>query len=96
MAQTQFPWLPARWLVRSHFDNLAKISKCSSPVFIAHGTADRLVPFSQGLQVFTGTKEPKQFLTLEGRDHNDPPDLGFYAPVRAFLAQNSSTLNSTP
>src|SRR5262249_23613263 len=39
MAQRQFPWLPARWLVRNRFDNLGKIGRCTRPVFLAHGTA---------------------------------------------------------
>src|SRR5262249_37012499 len=37
MAQHQYPWLPARWLVRQQFDSLAKIGQCRRPVFIAHG-----------------------------------------------------------
>jgi fermentation-respiration switch protein FrsA (DUF1100 family) len=87
MAQKQFPWLPARWLVRNRFDNLAKIGKCGTPIFIAHGTADRLVPFTQGMQVFDSAGEPKQFFILEGHDHNDPPGPEFYAAVRTFLSR---------
>src|SRR5262249_43741555 len=52
MAQKTFPWLPARWLVRNRLDNLTKIKSCSSPIFITHGTADDLIPFSQGERLF--------------------------------------------
>ena len=31
-----------RLLARNRFDNLAKISQCSGPIFFAHGTADDL------------------------------------------------------
>src|SRR5207248_5963463 len=48
MAQQLYPWLPARWLVRNRFDSLAKIGQCTQPVFIAHGTADGLLPYTQG------------------------------------------------
>src|ERR1700722_2812628 len=35
-AQTLYPWLPARWLVRNQFDNLAKLALVNGPVFITH------------------------------------------------------------
>ena len=52
MAQKLFFWLPARWLVSNRLDNLAKIPLCRSPIFITHGTADAMVPFSQGERLF--------------------------------------------
>ena len=33
VAQHRFPVVPALWMVRNRFDNLAKIGKCSSPIF---------------------------------------------------------------
>jgi uncharacterized protein len=98
MAQKQFPWLPARWLVRNRFDNLAKIGKCPASIFIAHGTADRLVPFSQGQQVFARARETKQLFVMQGHDHNDPPGPEFYAAVRTFLekCQNHPTPGGMP
>lgn len=42
------PMVPARWLVRGQFDNLAKVPDLAVPVLILHGTADRLVPFALG------------------------------------------------
>jgi fermentation-respiration switch protein FrsA (DUF1100 family) len=89
MAQKEFPWLPARWLVRNRMDNLSKIGHTNRPVFIAHGTADRLIPFSQGERLFAAAGEPRQFFPMPGQDHNDPPSVAFYAALRAFLAQQS-------
>jgi fermentation-respiration switch protein FrsA (DUF1100 family) len=90
MAQTLYPWLPARWLVRNRFDNLDKVAKCTRPIFIAHGTADRTVPFSQGERLYAATPEPKQFYVLEGYDHNHTPGPDFYAALRQFLAKNEA------
>jgi fermentation-respiration switch protein FrsA (DUF1100 family) len=84
VARTQFPWLPVRWLMRNRFDNLAKIGRCHRPVFIAHGTADSVVPFELGCRLFAAANEPKEFLRIEGGDHNEPaPD--FYVALRRFL-----------
>ena len=59
-------WLPGRWLVRTKFDNLAKIARCAGPVLIAHGTADNIVPFAQGERLFAAANEPKGFVPLPG------------------------------
>jgi fermentation-respiration switch protein FrsA (DUF1100 family) len=87
MAQQQYPWFPARWLVRNKFDNLAKIGQCSGPVFIAHGDCDRLVPYSHGQRLVAAAREPKCFLTLRGCDHNDPSGPEFYDRLRQFLQE---------
>jgi fermentation-respiration switch protein FrsA (DUF1100 family) len=86
MAQLQFPWLPARYLVRNRFDNLSKIISCRRPVFIAHGTADRIVPFAQGERLFAVANEPKRFFPMPGYDHNHTPGHDFYETLRDFLA----------
>jgi len=86
MAQKQYPWLPARWLVRNRFDNLAKIGKCQKPIFVAHGTADPLIPFAQGERLFAAAPEPKYFLRMEGCDHDHTAGPDFYTALRKFLA----------
>jgi fermentation-respiration switch protein FrsA (DUF1100 family) len=86
-AQSVYPWLPARWLVRTRFDNLEKIARCTRPIFIAHGTTDRLVPFGQGRRLFEAANEPKRFLAMAGVDHNDGLSSDFFATLRTFLEQ---------
>jgi fermentation-respiration switch protein FrsA (DUF1100 family) len=85
MARLQFPWLPTRWLVGDRFDNLAKIGHTSRPVFIAHGTLDRLVPFSQGERLYAAAREPKEFFPMVGYDHHHSPGPEFYKALRRFL-----------
>jgi fermentation-respiration switch protein FrsA (DUF1100 family) len=81
------PWLPVHWLMHNRFDNLAKIGKCAGPVVIASGTADELIPFSQGERLFAAANEPKLFVPLEGSDHNAPLPLDFFRAVREFLTK---------
>jgi fermentation-respiration switch protein FrsA (DUF1100 family) len=85
MAQKLYPWLPGRWLMRSRFDNLAKIARSRGPVFIAHGDCDRLVPFEQGQRLFAAAGEPKYFFPLAGCDHNDTVNPEFFSSLRRFL-----------
>jgi fermentation-respiration switch protein FrsA (DUF1100 family) len=85
MAQTLYPWLPARWLVRSRFDSLAKIRHVTRPVFIAHGNCDTLVPFAQGQRLFEAANDPKCFFPMTGCGHNDRPGPEFFHALAGFL-----------
>ncbi len=69
-AKYHFPFLPAHALMRTRFDNLAKIGRCPRPVFFLHGTADRVVPFGHSEQLYAAANEPKQFLRLDGFGHS--------------------------
>lgn len=89
MAARQYPWLPVRALVRTRFENLKKISTCSGPVFIAHGTADRLVPFEMGERLLAAAKEPKRLFPMDGYDHQHTPPLEFYAELKQFLIESN-------
>jgi fermentation-respiration switch protein FrsA (DUF1100 family) len=91
VGQSMFPWLPVRWLMRNRFDNLAKLSKCKQPVFIAHGTADRLVPFTQGERLYAAANEPKYFFRIEDADHNDPAPAEMIVALKQFLEKAEST-----
>jgi fermentation-respiration switch protein FrsA (DUF1100 family) len=86
VAQTIYPWLPAKWLMRNRFDSLAKIGSCRRPVFVAHGDTDGLIPFSLGERLFAAANEPRCFLRMDGVDHNTPLGPAFFAELRRFLA----------
>jgi fermentation-respiration switch protein FrsA (DUF1100 family) len=88
-AQSVYPWLPVRWLVRNRFDNLEKIARCTRPVFIAHGTTDRLIPFAHGKRLVEAASEPKRFLAMAGLDHNDGLSPEFFSALRSFLDETS-------
>ena len=72
VAQHLIPFVPARLVMRTHFDNLAKISRCRGPVFITHGTADRKIPLEQSQRLFEAAPSPKRFFAMEGVGHGFP------------------------
>jgi fermentation-respiration switch protein FrsA (DUF1100 family) len=88
VGQQLYPWLPVRWLMRNRFDSLSKIGGCRQPVLVAHGTADGLIPFSQGRRLFEAANEPKEFFAMEGCSHNEH-DPNFYGVVHRFLARHA-------
>ena len=86
-AQHRFFWIPGRYLVRLQFDNLSKLAKIRSPVFVTHGTADDTVPFSHGERLYEAAHEPKRFYPMPGHPHSHPHTPEFYDAVRQFLAE---------
>lgn len=87
MAQSMYPWLPARYFVRTRFDNLSKIADCRGPLFMTHGRGDRLIPLSQGERMFERHPGPKEFLRDDG-DHNDAMPADFFPRLRKFLDEH--------
>ena len=85
LAQEKCRWLPTRRLVQNRFDNLAKIGGVRGPVFIAHGTADALVPVRHGERLYAAAPAPKRFLPLAGRGHNGGFCESFYFYLRAHF-----------
>jgi pimeloyl-ACP methyl ester carboxylesterase len=90
MAQKKLPWLPARWLVNNQLDNLRKIGKVSTPVFIAHGAADALIPIQQAERLFAAAPQPKRYFPIEGFGHDEGVPMGFYEVLRQFLRETQT------
>lgn len=84
-AKRHYPWLPTYTLMSTRFDNLSKIGRCKRPVFIAHGTADSIVPFAQGEELFAAANPPKEFLRFDGVDHDLAMIEGICGPLAKFL-----------
>jgi alpha-beta hydrolase superfamily lysophospholipase len=85
-----YPVLPAEALMRNRFPSLAKIGRCTQPVFMVHGTADRQVPFELGQELFAAANEPKRFLAVEGAHHGDCLTAAFFPAVHEFLARKAT------
>ncbi|HEY9806591.1 MAG TPA: alpha/beta hydrolase [Candidatus Obscuribacterales bacterium] len=56
------------------FDKLAnidKIRRIHCPVLVIHGTADEIIPFQHGEQLFQAAHSPKQSFWVENANHDD-------------------------
>lgn len=53
------------------FSNIDKIQRVRCPVLVLHGTADDMIPFWHGQQLFAAANEPKRFLWVKAAGHND-------------------------
>lgn len=73
------------------FDNIAKLDRVNCPVLVMHGTADEVIPFWHGQQLFEAVQTPKQALWVEGAGHNDLSEIAGDRYVKA-LKEFSETL----
>jgi|CXWL01.1.fsa_nt_gi fermentation-respiration switch protein FrsA (DUF1100 family) len=71
MASAIYPFLPLGRLVRTRYDNVAKIPQLKMPVLVVQGTEDEVIPIAQGRMAFDAAPQPKRFLAIEGAHHND-------------------------
>ena len=71
MAALSFPLLPVRFVVRTRFDNLAKVPRIAAPKLIVHSRRDEIIPFAHGERLMRAAKPPAQHLWLERSGHND-------------------------
>jgi fermentation-respiration switch protein FrsA (DUF1100 family) len=85
IAASSYPFAPVRWLMKDQFRSDQRIGKVTAPVLILHGDHDAIVPFELGKRLFALTGEPKRFVRLPGRGHNDLDNGDILAAVRAFL-----------
>lgn len=74
VAAYHYPWLPVRWLLRDGYDSAARLARFPGPVAVVVAQDDRIVPARFGRALFEALDEPKRWVVIEGRDHNDWPD----------------------
>lgn len=58
------------------------------PVLVVHGTRDAIIPFSLGRELFERLDGSKQFVAIEGGDHNDFFDerhTAYWDPIARFV-----------
>jgi fermentation-respiration switch protein FrsA (DUF1100 family) len=86
VAAYHYRWLPVRQLMRTKLDSAGVIGNYHGPVLQFHGSADTIVPLELGRKLFDTANEPKQFVLIQGADHNDPRGPQFYLELDRFLA----------
>jgi fermentation-respiration switch protein FrsA (DUF1100 family) len=79
LAQIDFPFFPAKYIVLDRFENEKKIAYIHCPLLIANGDKDQVIPPAQGRELYSLAHQPKEFHSLPNRGHNDAFDE--FAPL---------------
>lgn len=69
------------------FDNLSKVTRLRAPLLVIHGTADEVIPFRMGKAVFEKATVKKEFIKIEGAEHNNLQNFGlqYWMPILNFV-----------
>lgn len=93
------PWLWRR-ISRVHYETITIVAGLTSPVWVAHGTRDVVIPVRMGRQVFAAARRRGELLLVDGAGHNDVPELGgdrYWAwMVRAVASARASDVSARP
>lgn len=92
LARREYPYVPA-WILKYPLDSEAVIGEVKSPILIAHGTADALIPLEQARRLAAKARAPTQLLAVEGAGHNDIQQFPAY---REGLAARLAELPDKP
>ncbi len=92
MARRLFvPGVNALWrlISRVHFDTVTRVRTLATPVSVAHGDRDLIIPDWMGRAVYENAKQKGQLLIVHGAGHNDVPEVGAEA-YWSWLARATS------
>jgi len=90
LARRDYPYVPA-WILKYPLDSETIIGAVRSPILIAHGTADELIPLEQARRLASLARAPTQLLEVEGAGHNDVQKFTAY---RDGLAARLASLDA--
>lgn len=86
VAKHHLSWLPMQWLLATKMDSLSKIKEYHGPLLLAHGNADEVIPYKQGIQLYEAAPGPKKMITNPGGKHNDPMPEEYRRALDEFIA----------
>lgn len=87
VAKKTYWFVPVDLILKDKFDSTKYITKISSPILVFHGTADAIVPFSEGKKLYELITAPKKFIEVQGAGHLDFPVEFLTGQLRQFLKE---------
>lgn len=94
VAQSLYPFAPIGWLLRHHFDSLARAPSMTAPTLVLAARADATIPSKHSKRLFDALPGAKQWVILDGVGHGDiDVGIGYWPAVSSFLTSKLATLD---
>ena len=87
MGRTQVPWLPLSSLMKDQYRSDKALAGLDVPLIWIHGTADGVIPISQGQKLYDGYGGPKAAHVIQNGQHNNLWFMGGRDLVLGALAE---------
>jgi uncharacterized protein len=73
LAQSIYWFLPAKWLVKDRYDNVANLRTYKNPVAVMMADKDEIIPNQQTLAFYEAIQAPKRLWVFKNAGHNSWP-----------------------
>ncbi len=88
VAAERYPIFPVEKLFKDKYEVREWIKQVQEPVFVGHGTADKVIPVTHGERVFALAPNAKQLWIVENGTHGSLWDAGLWQQIQAFALNN--------
>jgi pimeloyl-ACP methyl ester carboxylesterase len=86
VAQSHYPLLPVRWLMRDRYDSTRYLPQYRGPLLVLRAGRDEVIPAANTDQLLASLETKPQVLDFPQAGHNDISDDPRYASaLRDFL-----------
>lgn len=82
-----YPFLPVKWLMKDRYNNIAKIRTINTPLIVAYGDADEIIPHRFGEKLYNEAPEPKSLIVIPGGGHNNLDQFYLSEKVMGLLSE---------
>ncbi|MCY7354335.1 MAG: alpha/beta hydrolase [Lysobacter sp.] len=87
VAQSHYPWLPMRLLMKDRYETTRYLSKYTGPVLVVRAGRDEIVPAASTERLIASMARPPQVVDLPDADHNSiDADPTYRKALTAFVA----------
>ena len=93
LAQHQYWFLPARWIVRDRYDNVANLANYQGPVAIIMAGQDEIIPNRLTRRLYGALSGPKRLWTFARAGHNSWPagaQESWWGEMMSFLQPSAA------
>lgn len=87
VAKKTYWFVPVNLILKDKFESIKYVSNITAPVLIIHGTADQVVPYSEGKKLFDAIISPKRFIAVEGAGHLKFEDKFLMEEMQKFFTE---------
>jgi uncharacterized protein len=95
MRDWQYHLMPVNLLLNQRFESAEKVGDLTLPVLYLHGTADEVVPFDMGQELYRKSGGAKRFVAIEGGKHDNNAVVGgemFRSAIANFIEGNAASV----
>jgi fermentation-respiration switch protein FrsA (DUF1100 family) len=88
ISRQRYPWLLiAPFMITDKFETEKYVTERTCPLMEFHAEKDTVIPIALGREVFAKALDPKQFVVLNGINHNDFPSVAeqYRQPIEDFI-----------